>query len=695
MAQNHLKQKKALLSLKNAHNDKQEDALSKKRTKIENAINYLLIDAVGWKNHYPFHNDGQQVVHTTFQIKITKKKEKQITYIQDGLILRIEKFHQNINLYLNLDQIQFFQWKGSKENETQSIVKQTGWWNGKTTNLGGICDEFGYKIGQWIEPCETYCSQYQMTYSGTYGKKGQRIGQWIYWYEQERIGGGNYDENGRKTGEWFEIHKSYDQYHQVIIIGQYNKGLKKGKWQVLDGNQIIGEGFYSENGQKIGKWTELSESFSYFTKLIFGGEYKNGLRIGKWLTFYMGTPVCNQYTKQNYDVIGGGFYNKFGLKEGYWVEYYEGGYKYRASFTIAGEYRKGLKNGIWRTIQYMDGKQNIVGGGNYDQNGKKFGKWIEITENGNFSLISQVGVYRQGVKFGQWDTYFLGNNKKIGGGCYNEQGLKSGKWIEQHEQNDVYKKIIYSGEYNQGKKFGYWETVKNENDQIQKIRGGFYNNQGQKIGQWIDLVKENTDELILMYGCYKDGEKNGQFTTFIQSQKQTKTQKIGGGYYIKGIKVGKWIEISEKYRNFDQIFHIGRYCAGINIGIWETSRNYQNAHQIMGFGYYNKFGIKQGKWIDPCRFSTSTNLVYMGQYSKGIKIGIWQFQFQQANKEIIIMDSGTYKDGIKDGKWIEMPPSLGTGRQITDQGCYNNGIKVGIWEKLFVGKPNFFDLLFD
>ncbi|CAD8130952.1 unnamed protein product [Paramecium sonneborni] len=41
-------------------------------------------------DHYPCHNDGQQqVVHTTFQVKITK--EKQITYIQDGQILK-QKF---------------------------------------------------------------------------------------------------------------------------------------------------------------------------------------------------------------------------------------------------------------------------------------------------------------------------------------------------------------------------------------------------------------------------------------------------------------------------------------------------------------------------------------------------------------------------------------------------------------------------
>ncbi|CAD8128890.1 unnamed protein product [Paramecium sonneborni] len=534
------------------------------------------------------------------------------------------------NLYID-DQIQYFQWKRSNENETRQIVKWIGWWNGRLTNLGGKCDEFGYKIGGWIEPCDTYCSQYQITISGTYEKKGQRIGQWIYWYEQERIGGGHYDEIGRKTGEWCEIHRSYDQHHKVIIIGEYNKGLKKGKWLVLDDNHIIGEGFYNENGQKIGKWTGVSESFQYYMQLIFDGEYKNGLRIGKWLTFYMGKTVCSQYTKQNQNVIGGGFYNQFGLKEGLWVEFFEGGYKYRASFTIAGEYKNGLKNG---------------GGGYYGEKGKKFGKWIEITENGNFSLIPQVGVYRQGVKFGQFDTFFLMINKKIGGGRYNEIGLKSGNWIEQHDQNAEYKIITHNGEYKQGKKIGYWGTTINDHEQIEKIRGGFYNNQGQKIGQWIDLVNENNDELMLIIGCYKDEEKNGQFDTFIKSKNSTKTQKIGGGYYNKGNKVGKWIEIRETQRNLDQI-HVGRYSEGTNIGIWETQSNYLKARQIIGFGYYNKFGIKEGKWIEPCRFSYRIRLVYMGQYSKGIKIGSWQFQFQHSNGEIIIMDSGNYKDGIK------------------------------------------------
>ncbi|CAD8130783.1 unnamed protein product [Paramecium sonneborni] len=612
----------------------------------------------------------------------------------------MDKFSQkeNINLYLNLDQIQYFQWKLSNGNENRSIVKWIGWWNGRFTNFGGNCDVFGYKIGEWIEPCDTYCSQYQITLSGTYGQKGQRTGQWIYWYEQERIGGGHYDDNGRKTGEWCEIQRTQDQHNKVIIIGEYNKGLKKGKWSYLENNHIIGEGFYNENGQKIGKWTEVSESFlsqNYnksdllisFMQIMFDGEYRNGLRIGKWLTFY--------FTK----TVRGGFYNQFGLKEGYWVEFFEGGYKYRASFRIAGEYKNGLKIGYWGIIQFKDDQQNIVGGGHYDEKGKKFGKWIEITENGNFSLISQVGVYKQGVKFGQWDTYFLQRNIKIGGGYYNEQGLKSGYWIEQHDYNDEYKIITHSGKYNEGKKNGYWNTTKNDDEQIEKIRGGFYNIQGQKIGQWIDLIKENNNELILIYGCYKNGEKNGQFDTVIKSKNSTKIQKIGGGYYIKGNKVGKWIEINETYSSFnwnslDQI-HVGSYSVGTNIGIWETQRNYLKAHQIVGFGYYDNFGIKEGKWIEPSRFSYLIKLVYIGQYSKGIKIGRWQFQFQHSNEEIIIMDSGDYEDGIKNGKWIEISPNFATGRQITHQVYYKNGTKVDIQEETFVGKTSLLDLLFD
>ncbi|CAD8128977.1 unnamed protein product [Paramecium sonneborni] len=684
MAQDHLNQKKALLFLNKSHNDKQEEALSKKLSQI---------DIVGWKPHYPRLNDGKYVVHTTFQVKITKSK--QITYISDGEILRKEKFHQKeeIKIYLNLDQIKSLKWKCSKEDETQTIVKYVGCWNGRLTNLGGIVDEFGYRIGEWIEPCDTYCSPYQITFSGTYGKKGQRIGQWIYWYEYERIGGGHYDENGRKNGQWCEIHRSYDHYQKVIIIGDYIKGMKKGRWSVFENNHLIGEGSYNENGQKIGKWTEVSESYQDYMQLIFGGQYKNGVRIGKWLTYYMGQTLCSQYTNNDEKVIGGGFYDEFGLKQGYWVEFYEGGYSYRAQFRIVGEYKNGLKNGFWRIIIFILDGDDVVGGGLYDDKGKKSGEWIEIIENGDLVLISEVGLYRYGVKFGQWDTYFLFNNQKIGGGCYNEQGLKSGQWIEQHDQNNLDQIITHSGEYNEGKKMGCWKTILNDEGLFSKIGGGFYNNQGQKIGQWIDILSQTYNELslcnqiqlVLINGCYKDGEKNGQFDTYIYSKELTKAQKIGGGYYFDGMKVGKWIEINQNYSSncIDSIIQHGRYSAGMKIGIWETSK----AQKIRDFGYYGSNGDKEGKWIEQFIYTCMINLFSMGQYSKGKKIGIWQIMYLKSKKDIIIIDFGSYKDGIKHGKWIEIEEN-----QITHHGYYNNGIKIGTWEKINVGIPSNEDL---
>ncbi|CAD8103720.1 unnamed protein product [Paramecium sonneborni] len=115
-----------------------------------------------------------------------------------------------------------------------------------------------------------------------------------------------------------------------------------------------------------------------------------------------------------------------------------------------------------------------------------------------------------------------GASKKIGGGCYDDQGdgIKIRKWIDLDDEFDKLKSIIYSGEYKNGKKVGIWEILYfddyKKNPQL--FGGGSYdeNGNGFKIGKWIDWIEfgKNYEGFITYHGNYKNGKKVGTWNVF-------------------------------------------------------------------------------------------------------------------------------------------------------------------------------------
>ncbi|CAD8119369.1 unnamed protein product [Paramecium primaurelia] len=292
----------------------------------------------------------------------------------------------------------------------------------------------------------------------------------------------------------------YDiSYNEIIYQGYYRNGLKNGFWEIknrrdnIEYFERIGGGFYDEQGRKNGEWIDLTDNF--YQNITYCGIYQNGQRIGKWEINHR-----NGIDKPNI-IYGVGQYDDNGFKNNKWIDLSD---KFYLQITYDGEYQNGKKIGLWNT-NYSRTKvepPEIIGGGQYDDQMLKNGKWIELSDNfWEYCQVSYNGIYNNGKKFGQWNINYRENGQikfyKIGGGIYQQQSLKDGEWVEisDHFQED--RQVVYIGEYKTGLKFGRWNTLyrKNSENPFQHIGGGSYDNNGLQIGKWIEL-SQNFQEYI-------------------------------------------------------------------------------------------------------------------------------------------------------------------------------------------------------
>ncbi|CAD8176801.1 unnamed protein product [Paramecium octaurelia] len=559
--------------------------------------------------------DNLLAQYQRLKVRIAITKENDLYYIRDGQILRMQ-FQKSIsynsdkmmipsklpNILYNLEQIQYLQWEGEYSKSNEKIGKWKAKWKGET-----LIDVGGYY---------------------------------------------NWDE--KKHGLWKDIIQNYSKLVQVYECGIYNNDKKQGEWKYLYEEEKIGGGIYNQKSQKNGKWIDLSDDFMQDTYVTYSGEYKNDNKIGLWEIWLKHKKRA--FTPYNTQCIGGGSYDDRGdgIKIGRWIELSDRLYE-RILITYNGQYRNGKKAGrwdIWLIQQsiYQSHKTNLLmqtqlykdlhnvksGGGSYNgENGVKIGKWIEI--NVGFSeheLITSSGEYRNGKKVGRWQTL-----DEMGGGQYAEKGqdLKSGRLIERSYDfsNDL--KVFYKGQYNDGKKIGKWEI---ENERMQ-IGGGYYDEgqNGFKVGRWIELCEESrSNSLITFTGEYQYGKKIGRWDIWYQNYEKNK--QIGGGLYDEkglNIKIGKWIELSDRFSQGEKVIYSGEYKNNTRIGRWDIWYQKDKEFQRIGGGQYEDDGIKIGKWIELSKefrsdYQPSEQITYHGEYNNGKKVGIWVEMNQKYKK---------------------------------------------------------------
>ncbi|CAD8178217.1 unnamed protein product [Paramecium octaurelia] len=479
-----------------------------------------------------------------------------------------------------------------------------------------------------------------LQWHGKYGHNNQKVGKWIATWKGEQLQGvgGEYSDDGEKQGLWRDMIKNYWSQAQILEEGVYIGGLRNGIWKYIYENKEIGGGDYNKQGLRNGKWIQLSEGFWNQSQVKYIGRYKNGDKVGRW-------DICKFGGIQ----IGGGLYDEIGngMKLGPWVEISEN-YAWESQVIYQGGYKNGQKVGSWK-IWYIKDAENkqkeIIGGGLYDEEGDglKLGDWVEIADNFcSKSQITYKGRYRNSKKAGRWDIWYKDmrtqNDKKIGGGLYDEE--------------------------NEGIKFGYWEEISDYFGWESKVTyKGEYKN-GKKVGRWDIWYKKD----------YEDQQN----------------EKIGGGLYDEenqGFKIGNWTEILDNFSWESKVTYNGEYNLGEKVGKWDIWFKYKGKNQQIGGGFYDEAGngFKQGNWIEIFdNFWDYSQTTYSGRYQNGKKVGRWDIWLNYASKKEKI-GGGNYDEqgyGVKLGNWEEISNNSNFSSLLVFKGDYTNGQKVGVWVEM-------------
>ncbi|CAD8190187.1 unnamed protein product [Paramecium pentaurelia] len=526
---------------------------------------------------------------------------------------------------------------------------------------------------------------------GQFGKNQKKQGQWTAtWNGEALLEVGGYYQEGLKEGLWTEPIKDYRTKAQVYESGEYFHNEKVGRWLYYYKQNQIGGGLYNKQGQRNGKWIVLGEGFWDQSQVTYSGEYRYGNKVGNWDIWLN----WNESRK-----IGGGCYDKegHGFKQGYWVEVSDK-FELLSQVTNIGEYKLGKKVGKWDIWHSNSEGNKKIGGGLYEKSGTeiKVGNWIEVSDQyTNFFQLMYHGVYKNGKKINKWDTKKNDGqvNQKIGGGFYDGRGdgMKVGKWVEVSDKFPRYPGITYNGEYKNNKKVGKWGIFWNNEENIKQIGGGFYDDggDGMKLGKWVEVSDGfYVYSQVTQVGEYKLGKKVGRWNICYSDSEGNKT--IGGGLYEESgteIKVGNWLEISDEFTSYTQVMYQGQYLNNKKCGRWDIWFNFLE-NQIIGGGTYDEegYGIKLGNWVELWdEFQILSQVTYNGEYKNAKKVGKWDLLYRYYDEsEFKLIGGGQYNsDGIKDGYWVEINNGFQWTSEIIDDGEYKKGKKVGKWSQQY------------
>lgn len=137
----------------------------------------------------------------------------------------------------------------------------------------GITKEDGNRDGYWKE----FFPDGSLRSDGKYDN-GKQVGDWKYYHENGKIEQlGKFSKQGKPEGIW----KWYFETGQLLKEENYSNGLKDGMMTEFDeAGKLIQEGEYV-NGLEEGIWFEI------IGDCYMRGTYRDGLRNGSWLHYYL------------------------------------------------------------------------------------------------------------------------------------------------------------------------------------------------------------------------------------------------------------------------------------------------------------------------------------------------------------------------------------------------------------------------
>lgn len=240
-----------------------------------------------------------------------------------------------------------------------------------------------------------------------------------------------------------DVRTDYYPNGQAKVVGTYTKeGIPEGvrreyndkgeveKAYIFRYGKIIGEGVFTDAGQKEGHWKE------YFPdgKLKATGSYSKDERVGTW-KFYYNTGKLEQV---------GAYVN--GEPDSTWKWYYSNGNIMREE-----TFYNGLSDGLM-TEWDVDGK--IITQGDYIE-GKREGKWFYDAGDNR-----DEGEYVEDLRNGTWESFYSDGTTSFKGKYVD--GLPNGK----HTWYWLNGKIKQEGNYVMGRKNGDWKKYDEDGNLI-------------------------------------------------------------------------------------------------------------------------------------------------------------------------------------------------------------------------------------
>ncbi len=289
--------------------------------------------------------------------------------------------------------------------------------------------------------------------------------------------------------------KRYANNSMLWETGEFKNGRKIGEWiTYFPGSRTVeSEKFYDERGNKTGEW-----KFYYENKRTARIErYENNIPVGTWEEFF---PNRNVSKRKTYDL---------GVPVGEYVEYHSNG-----TLSVSGQYKGGVKDGLWKNF-FPDGELYSIG--EY-KNDLKTGLWKYFNKIG---ILIAEGEYSLGSETGQWFYYYDGGQLKSVGSYF--LGFEQGTWGLFYDNKQLTQEEYWSNGrlMNVGDYFNF-DGSKTLN------KGTISGGNGTRITYYINERKESE-------GNYKNGKPEGKWSYYHENGRLASE-----GEMIDGKKEGVW-----------------------------------------------------------------------------------------------------------------------------------------------------------
>ena len=231
-----------------------------------------------------------------------------------------------------------------------------------------------------------------------------------------------------------DIRTDYYPNGTVKVVGTYTKdGIPEGvrreynekgeveKSFIFRYGKIIGEGIFTDSGQKQGAWKEYYDDGN----LKAEGNYKNDLKDGGWKYYYKNGNLEEK----------GKYINN--LPESTWFWYYSEGELLREE-----HFYNGLSDGM---LTEFDKEGNIITQGDYLE-GKKEGHWIYRVGDSK-----DEGEYVEDMRYGLWKSFYSDGSTRFEGKFVDDNPNGEHTWYWNNG------KVKQQGKYVMGRKNGDWK----------------------------------------------------------------------------------------------------------------------------------------------------------------------------------------------------------------------------------------------